>query len=190
MIRAEEHFALAGHEIVLRCAEEADAERLIDYLKTVTGETPFLLRDPDEVHITPEGERGFIRAHNASEDALLLLAFVDGAFAGNCSFEGKSASRRVKHRAELGIALFQKYTGFGLGRAMLERLLEAMRERGFRQAELTVTEGNDPACHLYERLGFRICGRIPEAYRYGDGSSRDAICMVLPLNVVTGDGSR
>lgn len=188
MIRAEERFELAGREIVLRCAEEADAERLIDYLKTVTGETPFLLRDPDEVNFTPEGERSFIRGHNESGDALLLLAFVDGDFAGNCSFEGLSASRRVKHRAELGIALFQKYTGFGLGRAMLERLLQTMRERGFRQAELAVTEGNDAAFHLYESLGFRVCGRIPGAYRYDDGSSRDAILMVLSLRV-KGDGS-
>ena len=187
MIRAEERFALAGHEIVLRCAEDADAERLIDYLKTVTGETPFLLREPDEVRWTPEGERDFIRAHNDSADALLLLAFVDGDFAGNCSFQGLSASRRIKHRAELGIGLYQKYCGFGLGRAMLERLLEAMRAQGFRQAELTVTAGNAPACHLYHSLGFQVCGRIPEAYRYDDGSSRDAILMVRPL-LATGDG--
>lgn len=32
-----------------------------------------------------------------------------------------------------------------------------------------------------------VCGRIPEAYRYDDGSSRDAILMVRPL-LITGDG--
>lgn len=48
--------------------------------------------------------------------ALLILAFVDGEHAGNCSFECKAGSRRASHRAGIGIALLQKYIGFGLGR--------------------------------------------------------------------------
>lgn len=38
-----------GREIILRSAEESDAENLIDYLKTTAAETPFLIREPDEI---------------------------------------------------------------------------------------------------------------------------------------------
>ena len=36
-------------EIILRTAEESDTENLIDYLKITAGETPFLIREPDEI---------------------------------------------------------------------------------------------------------------------------------------------
>ncbi|MBO4501295.1 MAG: GNAT family N-acetyltransferase, partial [Clostridia bacterium] len=102
-------------------------------------------------------------------------------YAGNCSFDGRTVSRRVKHRAEIGIALFQKYTGFGLGRLMLTELLKTIKEQGFEQAELTVVSGNDRAYRLYESLGFKECGRIPRANKYADGTYSDEIFMILPL---------
>ncbi len=170
-----------GREILLRSAIADDTDILKDYLKTVCGETRFLMREADEVNISAEDELKFINGHNESDTDLLILAFVDGEYAGNCSFEAETVSRRNRHRAGIGIALFQKYTGFGLGRLMLTVLLEEIRKAGFEQAELTVVSNNDRARHLYESLGFRECGRIPNANKYDDGSCSDNILMVLPL---------
>ena len=183
MILREEKCELDGKEILLRSANENadDANMLIDYLKTVTGETRFLMCESDEVKYTTEGELSFIKEHNESENGLLILSFVDGEYAGNCSFEGKTSSRREKHRAGIGIALFQKYTGFGLGRLLLEILLRKIKEQRYEQAELTVVEGNDRAYHLYESLGFKECGRVPNANKYDDGTYSDDILMVLSL---------
>ena len=181
MILKEEKYELYGKEILLRSASADDAAMLIDYLKTVTGETRFLMCEPDEVEYTAESEENFIREHNESENGLLILAFVNGEYAGNCSFEGKTDTRRAKHRAGIGIALFRKFTGFGLGRLLLTILLAKIKEQGFEQAELTVVGGNDRAYHLYESLGFRECGRIPNANKYDDGTYSDDILMVLPL---------
>ena len=70
MILPEEKYELDGKEILLRSAKENtdEANMLIDYLKTVTGETRFLLSEPDEVKYTTEGELGFIKEHNESEN--------------------------------------------------------------------------------------------------------------------------
>jgi hypothetical protein len=54
-----------GQTIVLRNAEESDAEDLIKYLKITTGETPFLIREPDEVKLTIEDEKRFINYSSA-----------------------------------------------------------------------------------------------------------------------------
>ena len=43
-----------GKTAVLRSAEPSDAAAMIDYLKATAGETPFLLRYPDEVVLTEE----------------------------------------------------------------------------------------------------------------------------------------
>ena len=181
MVLAEEKYELDGKEIVLRSANTDDADMLIEYLKMVTGETRFLMCEPDEVKFTTESEINFIKKHNESDNSLLILAFVDGEYAGNCSFEGKSSSRRTKHRAGIGIALFQRFTGFGLGRLLLEILLQKIKEQRYEQAELTVVDGNDRAHHLYESIGFKEYGRIPNANRYDDGTYSDDILMVMPL---------
>lgn len=43
---------LGEQEIVLRSAKTDEAQMLIDYLKAVTGETRFLMCEPDEVGFT------------------------------------------------------------------------------------------------------------------------------------------
>lgn len=184
----EERYQLDGKEIVLRSPELNEAQMLIDYLKTVTGETRFLMSEADEIAYTEAEEGQFIRRHNEADDALLMLAFVDGEYAGNCSFERKGGSRRGRHRAGIGIALFQKYTGFGLGKLMLKRLLKEIKKLKLEQVELTVVEGNSRAYHLYETLGFKECGRMPKANKYDDGTYADDIFMVLQLAGSNADG--
>ncbi|MBO4374737.1 MAG: GNAT family N-acetyltransferase [Lachnospiraceae bacterium] len=181
MIFEEEKHELDGKEIILRSAVPDEADMLVDYLKTVTGETPFLLCYPDEVKYTHNEEIKFIEDHNGSDSSMLLLAFVDGEYAGNCSFDGITVSRRAKHRASIGIGLFQKFTGFGLGRLLMERMLEKIQDCGFEQAELTVVSTNDRAYRLYESLGFREYGRIPNANKYDDGTYSDDIIMIKSL---------
>lgn len=179
MIFSQEQYTLDGKKIALRSARLEEAQMLLDYLKTVTGETRFLMSEPDEIQFTLKDEEQFINDHNQSEHQLLLLAFVDGEYAGNCSFEGKAGSRRAGHRAGIGIALLQRFTGFGLGRLMLKRLLAEAKNHGFEQAELSVAGNNERARHLYESLGFKVYGTFPNANKYDDGTYADDIFMVL-----------
>lgn len=44
---------------------------LIDYLKTVTGETRFLMCEPDEVDFTGAQEEQFINSHNEAEGEVI-----------------------------------------------------------------------------------------------------------------------
>ena len=178
MVFKEKELKLGEKTVLLRGPRSKDAQMLVDYLKTVCGETRFLLCNPDEVKFTKEAELEFIEAKNASENSMMILAFVDGEYAGNCSFQPAGGSRRTKHRTDIGIALFQQFTGFGLGRLMLEELLQTIRNLGYEQVELTVVGGNERAYHLYESLGFKECGRIPCANKYDDGSYADDIHMV------------
>lgn len=181
MLIDEERFRLDGREVLLRNAEEGDAQALIDYLRTVSGETRFLTKEADEVSLTVEQEVRFIEGSNRSPYNLLVLAFVDGEFAGNCSYHGMLGSRRKAHRAEMGIALLQKYTGFGLGRALMERMIGHAKESGFEQAELTVVSGNERAIGLYKSLGFEECGRVPNSNKYDDGTYSDDVFMIRKL---------
>lgn len=54
---------------------------------------------------------------------------------------------------ELGMAVFEKYRGQGFGTQMMQRLIETLVDRGYRQVSLSVDRRN-PAVRLYERFGF------------------------------------
>lgn len=181
MLINEERLTLNGHEILLRNAKNEDAQMMMDYLRTVCGETRFLMREADEVRLTAEQEISFIEGHNKAARDLLILAFVDGEYAGNCSYEAESASRRNAHRAGMGIALFQKYTGMGLGRILMDRMIKYAKESGFEQLELTVVSDNVRAIRLYKSFGFQECGRMPDSNKYDDGTYSDDIFMIKKL---------
>lgn len=170
-----------GREIILRNAEESDAEELIAYLKITTAETPYLIREPEEVKLTVEQEKNFIRRNIESEKELMLIATIDGKHIGNCSLSGIGSFRRYAHRSDIAIALYQKYCGVGIGRIMLETVLQAARELGYEQAELEVIADNEKAIALYEKLGFVKYGRFPDNMKYADGRYADAYWMMKKL---------
>ena len=180
MIVEQEKITYRGKEVIFRCATVDDGEMLLEAYKKVTDETPFLAADADEINLTVEQEKAFIEKNNSDPHTLLLLVFVDGQYAGNCSFAGKNSTRRTAHRASLGIALLREFTGMGLGGIALERLLAEAKKAGFEQMELEVYSENTRARKLYERLGFVECGSIPDHSRV-NGESFDLIRMYKRL---------
>ena len=139
-----------GREVLLRTAKKEDASDLIKYLKTTSGETPFLIREPDEITITLEIEESFIQDKIDSERELMLLAYVDGKHVGNCSLMSLATYKRYQHRCEVAIALYKEYWGLGIGKAMLEMVLNVATSLGYEQAELEVVAENESAISLYE----------------------------------------
>lgn len=180
MLIEKEIYDLEGKELLLRSPGKEDAAILIDYLRTTCEETRFLSKEPEEVLLTLEEEKEFIRKMNVSDDSVMILAFLDGEFAGNCSFSGQGLKRQ-KHRATMGIALYQKYTGMGIGRLLIEKLCNIAKERGFEQMELEVMVENERAIHLYKKMGFKIYGVFPGNAKYKDGTYGDAYWMMKKL---------
>lgn len=170
-----------GRDVLLRAAKTEDASDLIKYLKATSAETPFLIREPDEITITLEKEESFIRDKIDSERELMLLAFVDGKHVGNCSLMSLAPYKRYQHRCEVAIALYKEYWGLGIGKAMLETVLKVAASLGYEQAELEVVAENESAISLYEKLGFKKYGTFPDNMKYPDGSYRDAYWMMKKL---------
>ena len=170
-----------GREVLLRTAKTEDASDLIKYLKTTSGETPFLIREPDEITITLEKEESFIQDKIDSERELMLLAYVDGKHVGNCSLMSLATYKRYQHRCEVAIALYKEYWELGIGKAMLETVLNVATSLGYEQAELEVVAENESAISLYEKLGFKKYGTFPDNMKYPDGSYRDAYWMMKKL---------
>ena len=170
-----------GQEITLRSAEPADADDLLRYLKTTAAETPFLVREPDEITLSLRHETEFIRSKLADERELLLIALDHGRHIGNCALMRIGDCRRYAHRCGIAVALYREFCGRGIGRAMLETVLAAARSVQYTQAELEVIADNRNAIALYESLGFVRYGILPDNIRYADGSFSDAYWMMKKL---------
>lgn len=166
-----------GRQCILCCTTPDYAQEMIDYLKVTAGETPFLLRNPDEVTYTVESESELLKNMLDNENAAMMMAIVDGRLAGNCSINPVGSRRRVRHRCSFAIALKKEFWGLGIGTAMMEYIEELAFNMGYEQMELEVVDGNDRAKALYEKSGFVETGRNKNAMKYDDGFYRDDIIM-------------
>ena len=178
---AKEFTDKLGRTIVLRNAEVSDAADLLDYLKITTSETPFLIREPDEVTLTIEQQKRFLESKINEERELMLIATIDGKHIGNCSLMEIAPYRRYSHRCEVAIALYQKYCGCGIGKIMMQTVLDVAKDLGYEQAELEVISDNKTAIALYEKLGFEKYGCFPKNMKYADGTYADADWMMKQL---------
>jgi ribosomal protein S18 acetylase RimI-like enzyme len=113
-------------------------------------------------------------------------AFVMGAFDGDqlvgiAGFVQETAPK-TRHKGFIwGVYVSPSFRGAGLGRQILERLLQEARTMdGLEQITLTVVSGREAAARLYRSLGFRAFGTEPRALRVGD-RYLDEDMMWLPL---------
>jgi len=64
-----------------------------------------------------------------------------------------TVAERVGHTTQ--ICVMPGYQGHGIGRALMESAIQALRRRRYDSLSLTVTSVNTSAVRLYEHLGFR-----------------------------------
>jgi ribosomal protein S18 acetylase RimI-like enzyme len=69
----------------------------------------------------------------------------------------RSLSRDSRERPELTIGVCDDARGQGIGRALLQALIGLAQSQEYPALSLSV-DRNNPACHLYERVGFRDAG--------------------------------
>ena len=172
-----------GRTAILRAPDpDRDAEAMVRYLPEVLGETYFMLRYPEEQRITAEKEHGILERSIAAEDEMLILCEVEGQIVGSSHISFMTSRIKTRHRASVGIALRQAYWNQGIGTAMMRELIDVARQReGVEQIELQYIEGNTRARALYEKLGFRIAGIIPDAVKLKDGTLLNEYHMILKL---------
>jgi len=70
------------------------------------------------------------------------------------------------HCGTLGIGLLPQFRGKGIGRTLMQRVIDAAFAFGLTRVELTVRETNVNAIALYKSLGFEVEGR-----------HRNAVCI-------------
>lgn len=169
-----------GQPAILRAPSASDAAELIAYMKTVFGETDFLMNYPEEYVVSVENEAKILEGLENSETRLMIFCEIDSKLVGNCQL---SFGERIKtsHRATVAISVLKDYWGLGIGTALFNEMIRISKEKGVLQMELEVVEGNERAKGLYEKVGFTIVAEKPNAIRLKDGTMLKEYFMIKYL---------
>jgi putative acetyltransferase len=129
------------------------------------------------IHSFPSQRLESSRQHLArlKPDNHIFVAELDGRVVGMAGLHVRPG--KLRHSASLGIYVHDDFHGRGIGRALMERLIDlADRWLGLLRVDLTVHHDNAPAIALYRKLGFVVEGTRRRAI-FVDGGLHDVVMM-------------
>ncbi|WP_432405967.1 GNAT family N-acetyltransferase [Wukongibacter sp. M2B1] len=169
-----------GIIVTLREGNGKDARRVIEYIQRVAGESDNLSFGEGEFNTTVEEETAFIETCKTLDNCIFLIAEHRGRIIGCLTFSGGNRSR-LEHYGEFGVSVLKRYWGLGLGRMLIEYLIEWARKTGIiKKINLKVKSDNTRAVNLYEELGFIMEGTISRFF-YHKGRFHDVYVMGLEI---------
>ncbi|WP_299367851.1 GNAT family N-acetyltransferase [uncultured Tateyamaria sp.] len=106
-----------------------------------------------------------------------FMAFMGDAAVGLIGLN-RNTMPRSRHRGEIGpLYVAPQARGQGVADALLTAAMEAGRAMGVWQIELSVYVENHRAIALYERHGFALTGKIPNALLGAEGYEDDLLMI-------------
>lgn len=170
-----------GTPITVRALVKEDAAMVIDYMRHMYATCSFLAREVEEWTITVEDEIAWLTRAHENARQLIAGAFDGPLLVGLADVCPISNQMRMSHRCQCAISVAPTHQGRGIGKALMETLIEAAKRAGYEQMELEVVSINDKALGLYRKLGFVAIGTIERGMKYKDGSYADLQLMIKPL---------
>lgn len=184
IIEPTTHRLKGGEQVVIRSSIEADAASILEHLRDLRATSEFLVTQAGEGVQSVEDEVAWIRKRRDNPAGLSILAECvggDGAprVVGVLDFAVQDR-RRVAHHGHLGLGVSSTHRGRGLGRLLMNTLLDWARAHpSILKVCLGCFADNTPALNLYRSLGFVEEGRRMGEFQYEDGRFFDDVQMML-----------
>lgn len=160
----------------IRPAEPRDVDDLLEIRNdAILRSTALWTEEPVD---RAEREEWFRATTDAGDP--ILVAEVDGAFAGYGTYGPWRRMSGYRFSVEDSVYVRDGFQGQGIGRALVEELVEHARQAGKRAVFADIEAGNTGSIRLHERLGFRQVGLLP-GIGWKFGRPLDLAILHLPL---------
>jgi len=174
-------FKIDNEEIILRYPKFEDGRELLNLINSLVEERAF---------ISVQKKASFkkelywlfekIRRIDAKEDIILVLE-KEGKIRGLAEVEKFSRVIPGAHIGELEIILAKDMRGKGLGEKFFEVIArEAKKKLNIRIIFIDVAKPNKTALNFYDKLGFKMVGKIKRGFKYY-GKYLDDVILVKYL---------
>lgn len=168
----------SGENVLIREATQQDAQRIINFYNVVGGETDFLSFGENEFKRDLQEYKNYLEATRLEQNSIITIATLDEEISCIATINS-SQKARTKHVGTLGIVVSERFIGQGLGKKMMELLIEWATSNGItRKISLVTREDNSFAIKLYESLGFEKEGLLLED-TVVDGVAYNSLLMAL-----------
>lgn len=170
-----------GASVLIRQAEIADAEKLLNCLKTYIPQSEYIPKLEQEIKLTVSDEENWIRSFSESNNSLLLIAEHEHQIIGNIDLTGSRREMMV-HTAVIGMGMLNEWRNSGLGTALLSATIEwAQQNPVLELIWLQVYTQNQLGISLYKKMGFEENGIIKDFFKNKNGYF-DNLTMTLKVN--------
>jgi len=174
-----------GRQIVLREIETRDASQFRLFTNSLAREKAtnpgLFIIDPERELTGREAKEAVSRMRKAIDaKTMISVAAFDGPrLVGACEVY-RPKHDEIRHTGLLDIAILPGHRGIGLGELMMKETLMLARRSGIWLVELRVFATNVPAIRLYEKMGFKRSGLVPDMIKK-DGRYIDDVQMYVDL---------
>lgn len=149
-------------QITFRSPTIDDTQALLDYINTLSSEQTYIRFQGEQQTFEQEQEyiEDFLKKMKAGT-AVKILAFIDGKLVGVSDID--MHDRVEKHIGLFGITIAKEYRNQGIGKLLMEKVLEEAKKnlKDLKIVTLSVFGDNPIAKSLYEKMGFVEYGRLP-----------------------------
>ncbi|MGV3489563.1 MAG: GNAT family N-acetyltransferase [Tuberibacillus sp.] len=137
--------------IMIRWMQEKDSADLVELDNTIWNES----NAPDPIHWDSAEEYNEYR-----KDRKILVAVMDDKVIGYVNFYRPTPLKSNRHVFEFNIGVNSNAQGLGVGKKLVESVIEEVRSLGARKLSLRVLSTNTSAIAFYSKLGFKEQGRL------------------------------
>jgi len=164
-----------GRIVVVRQAEENDVREVIDIMDSVASEGKYV----PAVRIS-DAQKESIAKSIREKAGLFAVAEIGGKIVGECNLSPKRFWSWSQHVVELGMNVRSDFRDIGIGKAMMDYMIDWAKKNGYEKISLSVFSTNKRAINLYKKFGFEIEGAKKREIKI-DEEYVDEILMALFL---------
>lgn len=118
---------------------------------------------PESIIMQPELQV-YLTDFGKKKDDTALVAEVDGKAAGAVWARIMNDYGHIDDSTpSLAISLYKEYRGQGIGTALLQEMLSALKQKGYARTSLAVQKANY-AVKMYQKAGFEVVDENEEEY--------------------------
>ena len=150
-------------DVTIREMQKQDYPLLDDFLYEAIFIPEGTKPPPKTITASPELQV-YVERFGESKNDWGLAAEVDGKVVGAVWVRIMNDYGHIDDNTpSLAISLYKEYRGFGIGTAMMKKMLALLKSHGYSQVSLSVQKANY-AANMYLKVGFKIIRENEEEY--------------------------